>query len=313
MAGLRARIVPRELVHKKAAGEVLLAGAIAPRPDVFTVFAAWPRRHRFYHPDPAGCPDPLLFLETVRQVGIYLSHRYYQVPLDFRFVFQELTEFTIDDPAPVRGTLPVTATAYCRPSVASPGRFAATMDVVLSAHGQRLGRGSVRWIAIRDASYQRIRGERAERSGTAPNVGRPLRPAEVGRLRARDVLLLDKGDDSDNDNDNNGWRLRVDERHPYFFDHPADHVPGMMLLEAFRQVGWRTAGSARPVRLTGLSTRFQSFCELDVPVFFDSEQIAGDGLSVRVRATQSGRTAATGTLAFATSRRHGADLVKQLS
>jgi hypothetical protein len=177
------------------------------------------------------------------------------------------------------------------------------MDVVLSAHGRRLGRGSVRWIAIRDAAYRRIRGERAERTGTVPDVGRPLRPAEVGRLRARDVLLLDNGAA--------GWRLRVDERHRYFFDHPTDHVPGMMLLEAFRQVGWRTANGARPVRLTGLSTSFQSFCELDAPVFFDSQQIPGDDLSVHVRATQSGRTAATGTLIFATSRHHSPDLVKQ--
>jgi len=301
--GRRARTVPRELVHKKGPGEVLLAGATMPRPDVFTVFAQWPGKHRFYHPDPAGRPDPLLLLETVRQVGIYVSHHYYRVPLDFRFIFQELADFTIDDPAPANHG-PVTATAHCRPS-ATPSRFAATMDVVLSAHGKRLGRGSVRWIAVRDAAYRRIRGQPAKRSGTAPAVGRRPRPAEVGRRRARDVLLLDDGDA--------GWRLHVDERHPYFFDHPTDHVPGMMLLEAFRQVGWRTTVGAQAVLLTGLSTSFLSFCELDVPIFFDSEQIHGDDLSVRVRATQSGRTTATGTLTFATSRHHSPDLVKQSS
>jgi 2-oxo-3-(phosphooxy)propyl 3-oxoalkanoate synthase len=294
--------VPRELVHKKAAGEVLLAGAAMPRPNVFTVFAEWPGRHRFYHPDPVGRPDPLLFVETVRQAGIYLSHRYYQVPLDFRFVFQELTDLTIDDPAPA-GHGPVTATAYCRPATASSGRFAASMDVVLSAHGRRIGRASVRWIALRPAAYHRVRGLR-DRTGTAPNVGRPLHPADVGRIRARDVLLLDDGGP--------GWRLRVDDRHPFFFDHPTDHVPGIMLLEAFRQVGWRTAGGIHPaVRLTGLSTSFASFCELDVPVFFDSEQIPGDELSVRVRATQSGHTAATGTLTFAPTHHTRSDLAEQ--
>jgi 2-oxo-3-(phosphooxy)propyl 3-oxoalkanoate synthase len=298
--GHRARVVPRELVHKKAAREVLVVAAAMPRTDIFTVFAEWPPRHRFYHPDPAGGPDPLLFVETVRQAGILISHRYYEVPLDFRFVFQELTEFTVDDPPRAnRGRLPVTVTAYCRPSVESPTRFAATMEVVLSAHGRQLGRGRVRWIAVRNATYQRIRGQKTAESGAARSLGRPLRPAEVGRRRARDVLLLDDGAA--------GWWLRVDKRHPYFFDHPSDHVPGMMLLEAFRQVGWRTAGNANPgsaVRLTGLSTSFQSFCELDVPVFFDSEPIPGDELSVRVRASQSGRTAATGTLIFATSRAH---------
>ncbi|MFL6123918.1 ScbA/BarX family gamma-butyrolactone biosynthesis protein [Actinophytocola sp.] len=295
--------MPRELVHKKAVGEVLLTGAATPRPDVFTVFAKWPRRHRFYHPDPTGLPDPLLFVETVRQAGIYLSHRYYQVPLDFRFVFQELTDLTVDHPAPAAHG-PVTATTYCRPTTASHGRFAASMDVVLSAGSERLGRASVRWIALRDAAYQRIRGRR-ERSATAPNTGRLLRPAEVGRLRDRDVLLLD-------DSDSGGWRLRLDERHPYYFDHPTDHVPGMVLLEAFRQVGWCTAARILPtVRLIGLSTGFRSFCELDVPVFLDGEQIPGDEVSVRVVATQSGRTAATGTLTFAPCHQYTPDLFEQ--
>jgi 3-hydroxymyristoyl/3-hydroxydecanoyl-(acyl carrier protein) dehydratase len=41
--------------------------------------------------------------------------------------------------------------------------------------------------------------------------------------------------------------LIVDHTHPYFFDHPCDHVPGMLLLEGcaqFALAAWAETGSA---------------------------------------------------------------------
>ncbi|MEU9385118.1 AfsA-related hotdog domain-containing protein, partial [Streptomyces sp. NPDC048279] len=70
------------------------------------------------------------------------------------------------------------------------------------------------------------------------------------------------------------WWLRLDVEHPVLFDHPSDHVPGMALMAAFRQVALVTAtDAARYVR--SLAARFTSFGELDQPVSITAEHPAG--------------------------------------
>lgn len=69
------------------------------------------------------------------------------------------------------------------------------------------------------------------------------------------------------------WRgsLKVDEADPFFFDHPLDHVPGMLLVEAFlRAVEQRTsalavAGSSGSFFASTVDLEFESFCEKGIP------------------------------------------------
>ena len=57
---------------------------------------------------------------------------------------------------------------------------------------------------------------------------------------------------------------RVDLRDPVFFDHPLDHVPGMLLVVA----GLELAEHAAMLQPDNVSFRltFTKFCELDAPV-----------------------------------------------
>lgn len=62
--------------------------------------------------------------------------------------------------------------------------------------------------------------------------------------------------------------------HPYFFEHPVDHVPGLALIEAGRQCGLAVAHRFYGVPLEGyaffiqdLHAHFDSFAELEAPVF----------------------------------------------
>lgn len=58
--------------------------------------------------------------------------------------------------------------------------------------------------------------------------------------------------------------LRVDESHPYFFDHPLDHVPGILLLEGMLQAVelWLSAQGGQGVpHVSALSLRFSRYCE----------------------------------------------------
>ncbi|WP_405881714.1 AfsA-related hotdog domain-containing protein [Streptomyces sp. NBC_00169] len=59
------------------------------------------------------------------------------------------------------------------------------------------------------------------------------------------------------------WQLRTDTRHPVLFDHPVDHIPGMVLLEAARQA--TTAHLGHPTLPLTLTTTFTNYAELDTP------------------------------------------------
>ncbi len=72
-------------------------------------------------------------------------------------------------------------------------------------------------------------------------------------------------------------QLFIDKSHSFFFEHPLDHVPGLMLIEAGRQLGTTVAHVAYDVPLddtvfilNGMQVDFSSFAELDVPVFVNS-------------------------------------------
>lgn len=87
----------------------------------------------------------------------------------------------------------------------------------------------------------------------------------------------------------------ADLRHPRFFDHPSDHVPGMVLLEAARQAA--CLAGASPGRLNGCHMQALRFTEWNAPVHVECAP-AEDGWAFQI--TQNGDTTASGTLSFAT-------------
>ncbi|KVN38552.1 hypothetical protein WJ63_00715 [Burkholderia pyrrocinia] len=66
--------------------------------------------------------------------------------------------------------------------------------------------------------------------------------------------------------------LVIDSRHPFFFEHKLDHVPGLMLIEGTRQVGTAISHLFYDVSfdltfiLNSLEVRFTNFAELTSPV-----------------------------------------------
>jgi hypothetical protein len=84
-------------------------------------------------------------------------------------------------------------------------------------------------------------------------------------------------------------RLRVDKRDPFFFDHPLDHVPGMLIVCAAAELV-RAGTDVRAGRVRGAMT-FRSVCELDpAPAL----RITGG----EIRVTQDSTTVADGWFEF---------------
>ena len=268
-AALPAAPVPQVYIHKVNPAEVLLTGWRRTGPDAFTVTARWPHAHEFYAAR-HGLLDPLLLSESVRQTLPLLSHAAYDVPLGHQLLWQDF-HWELD-PAALRDEgrgadveLRITATdvRYRR------GRAA---DLVLQVQawrdGARLADARTHFTVQDRPVYDRIRGPYADvalanaRALPAP----PPAPASVlGRSRDEDVVLsCVDGEDH--------WRLRVDTSHPILFDHPVDHVPGMLLLEAARQAAQFTS-RPRPAVVVGMETRFIRYAELDAPCRIDARPL----------------------------------------
>jgi len=62
--------------------------------------------------------------------------------------------------------------------------------------------------------------------------------------------------------------LQLDESHPYFFDHPLDHVPGILMLEGMLQLAeWGAQPPAgQEAYVQSVKLVFQRFCEKNAPV-----------------------------------------------
>lgn len=90
---------------------------------------------------------------------------------------------------------------------------------------------------------------------SVPTVNRHLQRAAAHRVIADEDCAA---------NGRLSARLLVNEAHPYFFDHPLDHVPGILMLEGLLQLAEWNAGSGAWVKSIKLS--FRRFCEKDAPV-----------------------------------------------
>jgi hypothetical protein len=94
------------------------------------------------------------------------------------------------------------------------------------------------------------------------------RPASVGRRDPANVMISPVTRTGE---DGHEALVATDGGHPVFFDHPQDHLPGMLLLEAARQLAVARAGlvSERPAsafRLVSCAASFAGFAELQPEV-----------------------------------------------
>lgn len=297
--------VARELVHKSSVAEVLLT-SVAATPSTWLCHAQLPRRHSF-HTDTLGVQsgyhDPLLVLEAFRQASIAASHVSYGLPLDVRHTVSYY-ELSLLDPAALKCgphvldlELDITVRSEFRRRPGRPVQGVEAMGVAIHEGKKVLElSGAFGWMS--NALWKAIRA-RAGASWDAGPQPTPADPQIVGRTRPENVVIgapvpLTGGAAS--------APIVVDVSHPTIFDHPLDHLPGGLIIEACRQLslalmGSRSANTMGPARLR---CDFQSFTELNAPTTVTVAPVAEDALSFRAEVTQSGQTRASVELSFTT-------------
>lgn len=276
-AGPLTATVPRELVHRVSVAETLLTGWTRTDPERFTLTAQWPRAHQLHVSPDRSAYEPLLVAETVRQCGALIAHAAYEVPIGHQFVLRELRVDTRPEhlavgATPAEPVIDITVHEVRRRA----GRPTAMgYDAVVHLGTERVATGRIAVSWTKESVYRRLRGGRTADTGAlrlprpAPT---PLPADTVGRALRTDVLLAPA--------DRPGrWRLSVDTAHPVFFDHPLDHIPGMLLLEAARQAARAHTGPDGPAP-TSFHGTFHQFAELDRPVWMEVSGTGGNAVQV---------------------------------
>lgn len=288
-------------VGKADSREVLVTTWRTHRDSAYLVIARWPRTHRFYTPTPDGHAAHL-FTETARQALALLAHAALDVPLSYRLGWEKFTSTVSPDQLRAR-TNPATTVRLLVSYTSVTRRRLGSVHLSASVTATRgevpLGTAHMQYTAYPPRLYNRLRGRFADAEDAfthALPTPPPLPPALVGRHRPSDVVLSPATTPRT-------WRLRPDTHHPVLFDHPHDHIPGMVLLEACSQAA---TADANPQHVTpiGFDTTFSRYVELDQPCWITAHDMPTTNHShhrTRIHGTQNGKTTFSSTVTTQTT------------
>ncbi|NYI05368.1 ScbA/BarX family gamma-butyrolactone biosynthesis protein [Allostreptomyces psammosilenae] len=261
--------VPRKLVHRAAVAEVFVTDSAETGPDRFDVAAQLPRAHVIG--ESSAFYDLMLLVEVGRQSGVLIAHRHYDIELDSAFIFRRLSMRVVDHDALRVGPKPAHVVVRLRPvpvrnkagrvqGFSYTGTFLIDGRLAVEATGELLFVRRAAWKVLRT----RGRGAALPADGILPRFV-PAAPASVGRQDARNVVLTEPTVGTEG---TASALLVVDLTHPHLFDHPLDHVPGNLEIEAARQLA--VAAVARingmapdSLVVTDVEADFGDFAELD--------------------------------------------------
>ncbi|MFE3186231.1 ScbA/BarX family gamma-butyrolactone biosynthesis protein [Streptomyces violascens] len=293
---VRTDIGLKECVGKRDLSEVFVVDCLYLRDSEQVITVEWPGAHDFYTPTPQA-HSPLLFTESVRQALAVSCHTAHGIPRNYHFGWEHLNLEVVAEalrttqrPTTVR--LRVIHSAVERRRMGSVRLVA---HVQGSVDGVYAGSAEVCYSAHPSSIYSRIRGPYADRAvflRAAPPTP-PVSPERVGRTNARDVVLSPTGEAG-------RWQMRVDTGHTVLYDHPHDHIPGMVLLEAASQAA--QASLDAPATPVAFDTTFDGYVEFDAPCLLTTTPVGPDLQSrprVRIDAQQRERRVFSATVTLA--------------
>jgi hypothetical protein len=264
--------VPRRLVHRASVAETFLTDAAKVGPDRYIVAAQLPRSHSMYNDGPGRYHDLLLLAEIVRQAGTLLSHRFFGVPERSVFPLRraqiEVTE--LDAMATSGDASEMVADIRISDQERQAGQLSSmSLQAEMIIDGRRVGSASGAMHFVSPSSYDALRRVRPPAGDDPPTrvAVAGVEPQRVGRRDPRNVVV----GELDRAVEHGALRCGViaDTSHPSFFDHPQDHIPGMLLLEAFRQtallaVADSCAWAPTSLLVVSCDAKFSRYAELDL-------------------------------------------------
>ncbi|MDD9382998.1 ScbA/BarX family gamma-butyrolactone biosynthesis protein [Streptomyces sp. ZAF1911] len=319
------RTVNRLLVHRDALNEVFLTDLQPVDEASYAAGAQLPRSHAYYgdHLLRPLSHDPLLILEACRQAGLAGAHRFFGVAMDHKFILTHMSLHLSHPQQVTVGPAPGALALHVRIADRKErdGRVTGLdYEFDLSVDGSAIGTATLGLRFKSPTGYLTLRlnnrdGYALPSSATYPHStpGTPIPPHLVGRASLDNVVLVEPA----LTHDSASALLRVPVRHASLFDHPQDHLPGMVIAEGARQLALFAALELRGMSTaktlaTDIDVRFTRFGELEDDTVLTAEigprprsgpgvaytqggllELPDDGaeqLPVRVEATQKGQS-----------------------
>lgn len=268
------RTVPCALAHRRAVHEVFVTDSAHLAADEFLVAVQLPRAHSLWSDRPRGYYDPLMSVEAARQATFVAMHNHLNVPLGLPGSLQRI-DFQVEDIEAYKDNADRPLQGLLRGQLVNEHRHNGLIAMTVEAElwiGESPAmalNGDIVVFPTRD--YEVLRAHvRARKPLASASESQPpaLAPAAVGRSSPANVVVGGESREP-----TGGWRytLIVDESHPTFFDHAQDHVPGPLILEAYRQAALATSAhecGASPLSLvlTACRAQFVDYGEPEVPV-----------------------------------------------
>ncbi|MEO3754418.1 ScbA/BarX family gamma-butyrolactone biosynthesis protein [Streptomyces sp. B6B3] len=270
------RTVDRLLVHRDALGEVFLTDLRPIDAESYAAAAQLPRSHAYYgdHLLRPSYHDPVLLLEACRQATLAGAHRFYEVAEDHKFILTHLRLHLVNPRLLQVGSSPFSLAMRVRVTNrrVRDGRVTG-LDYALELYteGGVLGTAEMGLRFKSPTDYLTLRlknrgGLALPSSATHPETtaGTPVAPYLVGRAAPENVVLTN----ASTSGTSSRATLRIPVGHPSMFDHPQDHLPGMVIGEGARQLALFTAldvcgMSTAKVFPTDVSVDFLRFGELE--------------------------------------------------
>ncbi|MFC6010869.1 AfsA-related hotdog domain-containing protein [Nocardia lasii] len=291
------QLVPAALAHRRGLAEVYVADTAVVGSAEYLAAVQVPRAHSLWFDRLVAYHDPFSAVEAVRQALLVVGQRHLGVPADAPASLQRMT-FAVEDLSAFRDSErePFEGIVRLRPGAASTERGyyrEVSFDATLTVRGALAVTVRGSGITFPRDAYDEFRelqqDTRAALAPTATPAVRRLPPELVGRRDPRNVVLARTTAQE--------LVLVVDRSHPSFFDHQYDHVPGPLLLEAFRQAAVLSATAAglldSPVAaVLDLAAQFTDFAELDVPIICTTAAVGDaelDEITVEVALHQYGK------------------------
>ncbi len=251
------QVIPPSLVHKLDPAQQLVHTAQREGENsAWRMTVTCPRDFSATSPVTAGLWG-LVGLEVMRQVGTALAHLEGGVPTGWAFLLDELA-FTAFEAGSLPLDTPAGSPLYVVTRASDVVRRKGVVAGLVAhgdlwAQGQWVARGVGTFRCVDPRTYRAVRRHAPDPASIPPrHDGALLLDVDPGpgRLRAR-----------------LGW----DSDDALFFDHPLDHVPGMLFAAASLQAHARlTATQARAIDL-----RFHRYGELVGPISMSSSSDHG--------------------------------------
>jgi hypothetical protein len=242
--------IPMDWLHLTVEESVLVREWVRVGPMSFRFRAQWPTGH-------GGRPASRLACQTHRQAGLFIAHSAFGVPRTHETLLSDLSlSVNPDHTLPGGETVPLDLEVTCRGG-GRGGRVLTGLHVetTIRHHGVVIGMVSAKFSWISPGVYGRMRGGRCRFTADDIPVLAPVPPRSVGRAEPTEVTLAPA--------DGPGrYLLRCDFADTTLFDHPTDHVPGMVLAEAAEQAAYAvTGGRCVPDEMASAFLRYVEFDE----------------------------------------------------